>query len=328
MVNIVGPFGAGINPSTTRPADPEPDGASDTWFVPCINGDPNTGTKIGSVWLNKITAQLRRAVRGMGVTEVATDDDMLLKAIQKADRGVENAGEGSPLYKGVSVSTGKHVIRSLKAGSGIALTLVDGDGDDDEVLLSATGGGGGMGLQSIGDGTAIYAGNDGTNHKIRTIKGGGGTTVTLVDGDGDTDEVLVQAPSCASIGDGTPVYTGLVGTTQQFRSIKAGANVSVSTSDGDGDADEIVISSTANASDGLSIGQTSLIGIDGNASGRDAIGHAETHASWALATGAPSGSIWTVRGAHAFANGTGGASSGDIGSGGQYTTIILLQRTS
>jgi|GEM_PF-6592609 len=83
MTNIIGPHGTGINETTTRPTDTASGSPVDTWFQPCINGDPNTGTKIPAVWLNKVTALLRRAIRGMSVPEDELDDDMLLKAIKQ-----------------------------------------------------------------------------------------------------------------------------------------------------------------------------------------------------------------------------------------------------
>jgi hypothetical protein len=83
MTNIIGPHGTGINETTIRPTDTASGSPVDTWFQPCINGDPNTGTKIPAVWLNKVTALLRRAIRGMSVAENELDDDMLLKAIRQ-----------------------------------------------------------------------------------------------------------------------------------------------------------------------------------------------------------------------------------------------------
>ena len=83
MTNIVGPHGTGINETTTRPEDTASGNPLDTWFQPCVNGDPNTGTKIPAVWLNKVTALFRRAIRGMSVPEDELDDDMLLKAIRQ-----------------------------------------------------------------------------------------------------------------------------------------------------------------------------------------------------------------------------------------------------
>ncbi len=124
MTNIFGPDGPGINPSVARPVAPQPTTNADTWFVPCVNGDPNTGTKIPSGWLNFITANLRRAIRGRGVAESVTDDDLLLKAIESADRAIVSVGGGTPLYNGLSAA-GQHRLRSLLAGAGITIEEVE-----------------------------------------------------------------------------------------------------------------------------------------------------------------------------------------------------------
>ena len=90
--NIFGPHGPGINETTTRIPKSDSGASTDSWFGPCIGNDPNTGTKIGHDILNFILANLRRAIRGMGVAEVETDDDMLLKAIQAAQSNLSLAG--------------------------------------------------------------------------------------------------------------------------------------------------------------------------------------------------------------------------------------------
>ncbi len=69
-MNIVGPHGAGVRETTTRPTDTASGNALDTWFEDCVAGNPNTGTKVPSVWLNKVAALFRRAIRGMGVADV------------------------------------------------------------------------------------------------------------------------------------------------------------------------------------------------------------------------------------------------------------------
>lgn len=104
--NIFGPHGAGINPSTERIAKTDSNSNVDTWFGPCINGDPNTGTKIGQDWLNFMTANMREAVRGMGVPESETDDELLLKAIQAAQTDL-SVLLNLPFYPHVENSTGK-----------------------------------------------------------------------------------------------------------------------------------------------------------------------------------------------------------------------------
>lgn len=160
--NIVGPFGPGINETTTRPADPEPGSAIDTWFAPCINGDPTTGTRVPAVWLNKVTALLRRAIRGMGVQDRATDDDMLLKAIQKADVPLRSVGAGMAIFDGKA--DGYYNIRSLVAGENINIIEADApDGAGKRLVLSATGG----------------AAGEPTPEPILVLKGDGGSTPAI-----------------------------------------------------------------------------------------------------------------------------------------------------
>lgn len=84
-LDLLGP--ATTNVVTARPSETRVFGENDTFFKPCAGGDPATGTPIGAVWLNGVMQQLRRAIRGMGIAENNADDDMLLKAIQKAGDG-------------------------------------------------------------------------------------------------------------------------------------------------------------------------------------------------------------------------------------------------
>jgi|GEM_PF-5841499 len=168
--NIVGPFGPGINETTTRPADPDPGSSIDTWFAPCINGDPSTGTRVPAVWLNKVTALLRRAIRGMGVPDKATDDDMLLKAIQKADVPLRSVGAGVDIFDGKA--DGYYNIRSLVAGANISITEADApDNGGKRVVIAATGGGGG---------------GSPTPQPILVLKGDGNPTPAII----NTGEIL------------------------------------------------------------------------------------------------------------------------------------------
>lgn len=126
--NIYGPHGPGINEVTERPVQTSSGSGIDSWFAPCTGNDPNTGTKISYRWLNFVTANLRRAIRGRSVVENELDDDMLLKAIQSADRSLTNIGHasGQALYAGLDPG-GAHQIRKLLAGEQIAISeLVDG----------------------------------------------------------------------------------------------------------------------------------------------------------------------------------------------------------
>lgn len=160
--NIIGPFGPGVNETTTRPADQSPGSAIDTWFAPCINGDPSTGTRVTATWLNKVTALLRRAIRGMGVADNALDDDMLLKAIQRADVPLASVGGAVPVFDGLA--DGKYNIRSLEAGTNVSLTVVDGGAEVGKKIVIDAAGGGGSGsstpepiLVLKGDGNATPA---------------------------------------------------------------------------------------------------------------------------------------------------------------------------
>lgn len=92
-LDILGPASA-INSTTTRPAETRIFSVSDTFFRPCSPGATD-GTAVQAVFLNGVLQQLRRAIRGMGVTEDNADDDMLLKAIQAAASGL--ASEASLL---------------------------------------------------------------------------------------------------------------------------------------------------------------------------------------------------------------------------------------
>jgi hypothetical protein len=83
-LNILGPGGPNVNASAVRDPHVATGVGDDLWFKACVDGDPTTGTKIQAQWLNMVMAQLREAIRGMGVPEDEIDDLMLLKAIQAA----------------------------------------------------------------------------------------------------------------------------------------------------------------------------------------------------------------------------------------------------
>lgn len=131
--NIVGPFGAGTNETTERPEDAEPTGSIDTWFQPCVGGAAGTGTKVPAVWLNKVSALFRRAIRGMGIPDDATDDDMLLKAIQRAVRGIKSVGAGYDIQDGVDTDNA-FKIRRIR-GVGITFGIAD-----DGAIVATVGG--------------------------------------------------------------------------------------------------------------------------------------------------------------------------------------------
>jgi hypothetical protein len=147
--NIVGPHGPGVNETTERPADTSSGSAVDSWFQPCINGNPNTGTKVTAVWLNKVTALLRRAIRGMDVPDDELDDDMLLKAIQQALRGIEDLGDVGAgivsIQAGINGETNSYVVRKIRGANGITCSI---DPETGEVVVTL--GGGGVTLPALG----------------------------------------------------------------------------------------------------------------------------------------------------------------------------------
>lgn len=174
-INLLGPYGAGVLEVLSRPARPTIEGTTDSWFGPCSTPTSRDATKVMHYWLNDILAQVRRAVRGMGITETVGDDDMLLKAIQKADRTIDNVGGLVELYKGLNGSNGHHEFRTLEAGSGIDIVL---DGDNVRIINTALSGGGG-GLESVGDGIPVLKGLSAGLYDIRSIGVTGGLAIDL-----------------------------------------------------------------------------------------------------------------------------------------------------
>ena len=83
MTDLLGPASA-ANATTVRPTDSRTFGASDTWFQDCPPGSSVGGTALIASWFNGWMAQLRNAIRGMGVAVGDTNDNMLLTAIQLA----------------------------------------------------------------------------------------------------------------------------------------------------------------------------------------------------------------------------------------------------
>lgn len=197
--NIVGPHGAGVNPTTTRPTDASSGLSSDTWFAPCVGNDPNTGTKIPAIWLNKMTALMRRAIRGMSVTESEVDDDMLLKAIQKADRGFDNVGTGSGaigIFKEINGTDGRIKLYKIRGINGLSVTVNTETGDI--VLDPGTAGGGGTPtLPTI---SAIRKGTwDATSFDAHTIDVPDWSALTALSG----GEVTALTDTITSTGSGS-----------------------------------------------------------------------------------------------------------------------------
>lgn len=200
-VNIIGPHGAGINETYTRPDDTASGVGYDSWFKDCVGGVAGTGTKIPAVWLNKVIAQLREAIRGMGVAENELDDQMLLKAITAADRPIINLGAaGLGLYAGLNVY-GQHPVRKLAAGANITVTQLAGG----EVEIAAAAPGGAASFGNIGSGEIVYKGLNGSTHEFKRIKSGGGCTV---DTDSDAVRITVAGSGGTTLPAGSRVLVG------------------------------------------------------------------------------------------------------------------------
>lgn len=201
-LNIFGPYGAGINPSTSRPADTGDAGAADTFFQPCSSPSARDGTVVSYRWLNKFLATMRRATRGMGVADDPASDDLLLEAIRRGAT-LRNVGTGVDLYRGQD-SAKAHLISRLIAGSNLTITAVEGPAGEFGVRLAVTalpGGGDGNPLVNVGDGADVYKGlNVSSQEEIRGVKGIG-PVASVVNGDnieigvsGAAYTLLLRAP--------------------------------------------------------------------------------------------------------------------------------------
>ncbi len=184
-MNIVGPHGAGVRETTTRPTDTASGNALDTWFEDCVAGNPNTGTKVPSVWLNKVAALFRRAIRGMGVADVesgTTSDDMLLDAIKRGAT-LKNVGSGVDLYQGQDTIK-RHLISRLFGGANVQVTPVTVDGETSVRISFTVPGSGPTGntLGNVGDGADVYKGTNALVEELRGIKGIGPVS-SAVNGD-------------------------------------------------------------------------------------------------------------------------------------------------
>jgi hypothetical protein len=81
MTDLMGPDGA-ARALASRPSETAAPGSTDTFFGDCVAGVPGTGTVIPATWLNRVSAQFRRLVRGSGVTENNLDDEMAARAVR------------------------------------------------------------------------------------------------------------------------------------------------------------------------------------------------------------------------------------------------------
>lgn len=104
MTDLLGPANA-TNSTTARPNDTRVFDADDTWMKDCVGGVAGTGTKIEAAFFNGLLAQVRRAIRGMSIPVDNADDDMLLKAIQKAAQ-IEAYARGMPTNSAIYTAPG------------------------------------------------------------------------------------------------------------------------------------------------------------------------------------------------------------------------------
>lgn len=195
MPNVFGPYGAGVNPSTTRPTDTDDPGASDTFFVPCSSPTARDGTLVSYRWLNKMLATMRRATRGMAVPDDPASDDLLLEAIRRGAT-LRNIGVGEDLYQGQDGDK-RHLIRRLQAGANVTIIPVNGPSGESALRIAATAPGSGPTgntLANVGDGADVYKGTNGTTEELRGIKGVGPVGVAA---NGDNVEVGIPAPQSA-----------------------------------------------------------------------------------------------------------------------------------
>lgn len=188
-LNIFGPYGPGINPSTTRPSDTGEPGATDTFFAPCSSPTANDGTVVSYRWLNKMLATLRRATRGMGIGDDPASDDLLLEAIKRGAT-LKNVGDdaGVALYQGQDAAKA-HMIRRLLPGSNLTMTLVEGPAGEFAVRFNVVvpgSGPSGNAIRNVGDGADVYKGTATGYEDIRGIKGLG---AVLAATNGDNVEV-------------------------------------------------------------------------------------------------------------------------------------------
>lgn len=81
--NIIGPGQSGDQSTSSRPDKITTGLGVWQWFRDCTSEAAQDGTRIRADFLNKVIAQLRYAIQGMGVTEAEGDDTMLLQCFQK-----------------------------------------------------------------------------------------------------------------------------------------------------------------------------------------------------------------------------------------------------
>lgn len=290
-LNIFGPYGSGINPSTSRPSDVGDPGGTDTWFTPCSSPTAGDGTLVSYRWLNKMLATIRSATRGMGIADDPASDDLLLDAIKRGAT-LRNVGTGFDIYEGPDANKA-HLLRKLSAGSNVSLALVEGPTGEYSIRITMTAPGSGPTgntLGNVGDGADVYKGTNATVEELRGIKGIG-PVLAVVNADnidvgveGTAYQILMRdASDTGQMAGKTVVALTTEATPADNDYLLLGKNAN-------GAPRKVTVQAVRGASSANSIGsfrvvRTSNVG-DGNDVSSDAIGQ-----------GAPSGSTWLARGA-------------------------------
>lgn len=174
MGNIVGPHGPGVNETTSRPNDTDSGNPLDTWFKDCTNGVPGSGTKVPAVWLNKVCALFRQAIRGrtQAGEQVELADDMLLRCF----RDPANIGNGAPIIKQYNATSRQYELRSLEGANGVTVG-VSTDGNKLQIIGPSPEGDPTIGA-NVGAGAEVYKDKSGDALRFRTVVGVNGVTVT------------------------------------------------------------------------------------------------------------------------------------------------------
>lgn len=172
MADLLGPANA-PNAVTARPADARVFGADDTFFKGCSAPDVDDGTEVQADWLNGVLAQVRRAIRGMGIAVNNADDDMLLKAIQA--NGIRYAADTSLSANTIVVANAQPI---TAYGAGFAMLVKIKNDVTDAAVANVDG----VGAKNVvhPDGTALTRGDwpkdaiglvvyDGTSLQLLTV---------------------------------------------------------------------------------------------------------------------------------------------------------------
>ncbi len=145
--------------------------------------------------LESAVQKIRSLIAGTNITIEVVEDgstgDFALKLNSTAGTGgstvtIGNSGSGVAVYKGNEA--GVERFRTLEGAGGITIAL---SGDGTKVVLTGSSGGGGN-ILNAGDGVEIGKETSGVVTALRSLKAGIGVALTLIDGDGDEDEIVIS----------------------------------------------------------------------------------------------------------------------------------------